>query len=288
MHDLLAPTTRAVMLDALGALGLRRLARRRRRSCIDGLGGRLRAQRGQALPRQCRHGHAPADRRAGPAGGHARRQLRVSGVPRMHERPIGDLVDALRAWAASIDYLGNAGYPPLRLPARPSSALDAPMRVRGDVSSQFLTALLLALPLVAEQRHPHRGRRRADLQALHRDHAGPAGALRHRGGARGLGALRHPGRQPLPLAGRDPRRRRCFLGLAISSALGAIAADRCAHAHRRRGQRFHPGRCALHRSRRAPWARRSTAGPNWLEVRRGAWPLKAHRRWTATTSPTRR
>jgi len=74
----------------------------------------------------------------------------LSGVPRMHERPIGDLVDALRQLGCEIDYLGNAGYPPLRL--REGAAplrIDAPVRVRGDVSSQFLTALLLALPLVA-------------------------------------------------------------------------------------------------------------------------------------------
>jgi len=71
-------------------------------------------------------------------------QLR--GVPRMHERPIGDLVDALRGIGARIDYAGNEGYPPLRV--QPGVIrIDAPVRVRGDVSSQFLTALLLALPL---------------------------------------------------------------------------------------------------------------------------------------------
>jgi 3-phosphoshikimate 1-carboxyvinyltransferase len=72
----------------------------------------------------------------------------LSGVPRMHERPIGDLVDALRQLGCQIDYLGNDGYPPLRL-GRPALKLDAPIQVRGDVSSQFLTALLMALPLVA-------------------------------------------------------------------------------------------------------------------------------------------
>ena len=70
----------------------------------------------------------------------------VSGVARMHERPIGDLVDALRPIGARIDYAENAGYPPLRIhPSR--IAVDRPVRVRGDVSSQFLTALLMALPL---------------------------------------------------------------------------------------------------------------------------------------------
>jgi 3-phosphoshikimate 1-carboxyvinyltransferase len=48
----------------------------------------------------------------------------------MHERPIGDLVDALRQLGCHIDYLGNDGYPPLRIaqPAVPALALDAPIR----------------------------------------------------------------------------------------------------------------------------------------------------------------
>ena len=71
----------------------------------------------------------------------------LSGVPRMHERPIGDLVDALRQLGCQIDYTGNAGFPPLKI-GLPQLKLDAPIAVRGDVSSQFLTALLLALPLV--------------------------------------------------------------------------------------------------------------------------------------------
>jgi 3-phosphoshikimate 1-carboxyvinyltransferase len=78
-------------------------------------------------------------------------EFELSGVPRMHERPIGDLVDALTQLGCRIDYLGNPGYPPLRIHPVPHGelALDAPIRVRGDVSSQFLTALLLALPLAA-------------------------------------------------------------------------------------------------------------------------------------------
>ncbi|WP_372656682.1 bifunctional 3-phosphoshikimate 1-carboxyvinyltransferase/cytidylate kinase [Hydrogenophaga sp.] len=78
-------------------------------------------------------------------------QFELSGVARMHERPIGDLVDALRQLGCPIDYLENTGYPPLRLGDQQTHALqlDQPISVRGDVSSQFLTALLLALPLVA-------------------------------------------------------------------------------------------------------------------------------------------
>src|SRR5512138_1465172 len=68
----------------------------------------------------------------------------LEGVARMHERPIGDLVDALRALGADIAYLGKPGYPPLAIsPARIDAG--ATVKVRGDVSSQFLTGLLMAL-----------------------------------------------------------------------------------------------------------------------------------------------
>jgi len=69
----------------------------------------------------------------------------LSGVPRMHERPIGDLVDALRGIGARIDYLRTDGFPPLAV--HPSRLKTEHVKVRGDVSSQFLTALLMALPL---------------------------------------------------------------------------------------------------------------------------------------------
>jgi 3-phosphoshikimate 1-carboxyvinyltransferase len=73
-------------------------------------------------------------------------EYRLRGVPRMHERPIGDLVEALRAIGACIDYVGKAGFPPLLI--QPGNiGLNRPVRVKGDVSSQFLTALLMALPL---------------------------------------------------------------------------------------------------------------------------------------------
>jgi len=72
-------------------------------------------------------------------------EYRLSGVPRMHERPIGDLVDALRSIGARVDYAGKEGFPPLAV--HPSKLSLEKLRVRGDVSSQFLTALLMALPL---------------------------------------------------------------------------------------------------------------------------------------------
>jgi 3-phosphoshikimate 1-carboxyvinyltransferase len=71
----------------------------------------------------------------------------LHGVSRMHERPIGDLVDALNAVGARIDYTGEPGYPPLHI-QRGQVAAES-MQVKGNVSSQFLTALLMASPLIA-------------------------------------------------------------------------------------------------------------------------------------------
>ncbi len=71
----------------------------------------------------------------------------VHGVARMHERPIGDLVDALNEAGARIDYTGNPGYPPLHI--HRGQLHPTRMQVRGNVSSQFLTALLMAGPLMA-------------------------------------------------------------------------------------------------------------------------------------------
>jgi 3-phosphoshikimate 1-carboxyvinyltransferase len=77
-------------------------------------------------------------------------EYKLSGVPRMHERPIGDLVDALRQLGASIDYCGDENFPPLAIRA---GALNgaAEVCVKGNVSSQFLTGLLLALPLLGRR-----------------------------------------------------------------------------------------------------------------------------------------
>lgn len=75
---------------------------------------------------------------------------RVSGVPRMHERPIGDLVEALSALGANIAYPGASGFPPLQIhPARPADQDE--VSIRGNVSSQYLTGLLVALPLLARR-----------------------------------------------------------------------------------------------------------------------------------------
>lgn len=77
--------------------------------------------------------------------------FRLSGVARMHERPIADLVDALRQLGADITYLGNEGYPPLEIkPAKINSNNAESLTVKGNVSSQFLSGLLMALPLTGK------------------------------------------------------------------------------------------------------------------------------------------
>jgi 3-phosphoshikimate 1-carboxyvinyltransferase len=159
VHDLLDSDDTRVMLDALRALGCS-VVHRGGAVEITGLGASVRPPtavrpelvEGQATPAAKRLflGNAGTAMRPLTAalallGG----DFEVSGVARMHERPIGDLVDALRQLGCRIDYLGNEGYPPLKIHPAPALQLDTPIQVRGDVSSQFLTALLMALPLVA-------------------------------------------------------------------------------------------------------------------------------------------
>ena len=151
LHDLLDSDDTQVMITALRALGCRIEGGAGAPLRITGLGGRL--------------GVAEASLFLGNAGTAMRPltavlallvalqggRYELSGVERMHERPIGDLVDALRRLGCRIDDLGQPGYPPLRIHGDGGAtlSLDAPIRVRGDVSSQFLSALLLALPLAS-------------------------------------------------------------------------------------------------------------------------------------------
>ena len=145
-HDLLASDDTEVMLTALKQLGCK-LEQRGDSVTIEGLGGRLSNDNIQLFMGNAGTAMRPLTAALAMLGG----TFELSGVARMHERPIGDLVDALRQLGCVIDYLGNDGFPPLRLHARAVGqlALDNAIRVRGDVSSQFLTALLMALPLVS-------------------------------------------------------------------------------------------------------------------------------------------
>ncbi len=150
IHDLLDSDDTRVMLDALRALGCG-IEPAGSSLRITGLGGQLPPSLGATLLPLFLGNAGTAMRPLTAALSLLGGEFELSGVPRMHERPIGDLVDALTQLGCRIDYLGNPGYPPLRIHpvSHDELALRAPIRVRGDVSSQFLTALLLALPLAA-------------------------------------------------------------------------------------------------------------------------------------------
>ena len=146
IHDLLDSDDTRVMLKALAQLGCH-IEQREGALHVEGLG----RQRPDADNLSLFLGNAgTAMRPLAAALAVMGVSCTLSGVARMHERPIGDLVDALRELGCRIDYLGNEGYPPLQL-GKPALKLDRPIPVRGDVSSQFLTALLMALPLAAQQ-----------------------------------------------------------------------------------------------------------------------------------------
>ncbi|PJI97362.1 3-phosphoshikimate 1-carboxyvinyltransferase [Acidovorax sp. 69] len=148
VHDLLASDDTRVMLDALRQIGCTVDETAGSTVHITGLGGRAPQSPAQLFMGNAGTAMRPLTAALALLGG----EFELAGVPRMHERPIGDLVDALRQLGCQIDYLGNEGYPPLRIAHAqgvPALALAEPIRVRGDVSSQFLTALLMALPLAA-------------------------------------------------------------------------------------------------------------------------------------------
>ena len=126
-----------VMRDALTLLGVSF-----KENFVGGVGGVFPVKRAELFLGNAGTAFRPLTAALALSGG----EYRLSGVPRMHERPIGDLVEALRGMGARIEYAGSEGYPPLRiLPGEIS--LGKSVRVRGGVSSQFLTALLMALPL---------------------------------------------------------------------------------------------------------------------------------------------
>ncbi|MDC8786947.1 bifunctional 3-phosphoshikimate 1-carboxyvinyltransferase/cytidylate kinase [Roseateles koreensis] len=199
-------------------------------------------------------------------------QFELSGVPRMHERPIGDLVDALRGLGCQIECTGQEGYPPLKLTGPSALQLDQPVRVRGDVSSQFLTALLLALPLVAQDR-PVVIEVVGEL--ISRPYVFITLALLARFGIE----VQQEGWQrfTIPAGSRYRSPGAVHVEGDASSAsyfvaLGAIAAtgdplriEGVGHASLQGDVRFVEAAQAM--------GARVEQGPNWLEVRRGAWPL---------------
>ncbi len=131
----------ARMLEALEKLGIR-VKQQGTDWIVQGAGGHIPAKDADLFLGNAGTAFRPLTAVLALSGGN----YRLSGVSRMHERPIGDLVEALRTLGADIRYEEKEGYPPLVI--RPATLRPAPVvRVRGDVSSQFLTALLMALPL---------------------------------------------------------------------------------------------------------------------------------------------
>ena len=142
VRDALAADDTRVMLAALNTLGIHAMSGSSPKIRIHGCAGEIPVSNAGLFLGNAGTAFRPLTAVLAVAGG----EYKLSGVQRMHERPIGDLVDALRAIGAHVDYLGAEGYPPLAI--HPGTiALDKPVRVRGDVSSQFLTAMLIALPL---------------------------------------------------------------------------------------------------------------------------------------------
>ena len=146
IHDLLDSDDTRVMLDALKVLGCGIRREGASQVHIDGLGGKPVNTPAKLFLGNAGTAMRPLTAALAVLGG----DFELSGIARMHERPIGDLVDALRQLGCHIDYLQNDGFPPLRI-GTPKLSLEEPIKVRGDVSSQFLTALLMALPLVAHE-----------------------------------------------------------------------------------------------------------------------------------------
>jgi 3-phosphoshikimate 1-carboxyvinyltransferase len=195
----------------------------------------------------------------------------LKGVPRMHERPIGDLVDALRELGCTIDYLGNEGYPPLRV-RQPSLQLDKPIPVRGDVSSQFLTALLMALPLAATDRA-------ITIEVIGELISKPYIEITLNLLARyGIAVERHGWEHfVIPAGSRYQSPGSIHVEADASSASYFIALGAIAQGNGIRIQGV--GADSIQGDIRfmdaaAQMGAKITSGPNWLEIKRGAWPLK--------------
>ncbi|HJU70207.1 MAG TPA: 3-phosphoshikimate 1-carboxyvinyltransferase, partial [Paucimonas sp.] len=144
IHDLLASDDTYVMLMALQKLGIQwEQVGETQQYIVHGTGGALPVHQTDLFMGNAGTAIRPLTAALAAIGG----DYTLHGVSRMHERPIGDLVDALNAVGASIEYTGQPGYPPLHI--RRGHLHAHRLQVKGSVSSQFLTALLMAAPLMA-------------------------------------------------------------------------------------------------------------------------------------------
>lgn len=146
IRDLLASDDTDRMLEALQTLGVRveRIAERDYR--VHGMAGSFPVRKADLFLGNAGTAFRPLTAALALSGG----EFYLHGVARMHERPIGDLVDGLRQLGAQIDYAGNEGFPPLRISPGQIRG-GGVVKVRGNVSSQFLTALLMAAPLTGQE-----------------------------------------------------------------------------------------------------------------------------------------
>jgi 3-phosphoshikimate 1-carboxyvinyltransferase len=145
VRDVLDSDDTRCMLGALRTLGVELTNVSADTLLVRGTGGRFTAKSADLFLGNAGTAFRPLTAVLALSGG----DYRLSGVQRMHERPIRDLVDALRRIGARIEYLGTEGYPPLAI-GTGAIELDRPVRVRGSVSSQFVTGLLIALPLARQ------------------------------------------------------------------------------------------------------------------------------------------
>ncbi|MDR0528585.1 MAG: bifunctional 3-phosphoshikimate 1-carboxyvinyltransferase/cytidylate kinase [Zoogloeaceae bacterium] len=145
LHSLLDSDDTARMREALSALGVEMIADNGVLR-VTGCGGRFPARQASLFLGNAGTAFRSLTAALAFCGG----EYTLDGVPRMRERPIGDLVDALRCCGARIEYAQKEGFPPLRI--YPSAGRpDGVVKIRGDVSSQFLSGLLMALPLSGAQ-----------------------------------------------------------------------------------------------------------------------------------------
>jgi 3-phosphoshikimate 1-carboxyvinyltransferase len=144
IHDLLASDDTLVMLGALRSLGIQWEQLDERTHVVIGAGGALPVHEADLFMGNAGTAIRPLTAALAVIGG----DYTLHGVARMHERPIGDLVDALGEVGAQVEYTGEQGFPPLRI--RRGHIHANRMSVRGNVSSQFLTALLMSAPLMAK------------------------------------------------------------------------------------------------------------------------------------------
>ena len=144
VRNLLISDDTACMLDALSALGVSITQTGDNDYRVQGIGGQFPINEVDLFLGNAGTAFRPLTAVLALVQGH----YRLFGAPRMHQRPIRDLVDTLRQLGADIIYLGTQGFPPLEIKAANIHA--SPVVVRGDISSQYLTSLLIASPLIGE------------------------------------------------------------------------------------------------------------------------------------------